>query len=159
MQMHEVGKVVPEFARHPEGCHVGFDAGGISVVTFFNRPTDDEVSQFSEGSAIQLAVSHMRGVLLMLIKPGTLSWMDAPYNPLVGEAPPLPDIPDGQGLSCVLYLVDGISGTIRHMRLIGLPTKFSQVFVDVCRDMVARAMPIPEYNAALASIMRAYPTK
>lgn len=155
------GDRIKEFVGIPEGPRFDFDSSGATLTVFFNRPTDSEIEQFKSESPFEIRFVEVRGIIMMLVKIGNLNWMDCPYTIHLsrGTLDFSDDIPDGSGYSLMLMLVDGITGTIQHLRIIGLGTNFSRALRKKILNQLNMPFNKQSYDMALQSIYSAYSTK
>lgn len=157
----EKGQQIKEFVNRPEGTLFDFDSSGATLTVFFDRPTDYEISQFESDKPFEIRFVEIRGILMVLVKIGNLNWMDCPYSVHLsrGTLDFSDEIGDGLGYSLTLMLVDGTTGTIQHLRMIGLGTNFSRSL----RKKILSQLDIPfnnqNYGMALNNIYSTYSTK
>lgn len=155
-----VGQIVPEFKGRQEGIVFDLADDGASMKVFFNSPTEYEIKQFDTDSPFEIRFLSIWSVIILTVKIGNLNWMDAPYSVHLSQnLTSMPVIDDGNGIGLTLILVDSRTGEIKHIRLLGLSTKFS---VALCRE-IDRQKETPfnntEYNYVLQQLYAAYPTK
>lgn len=157
----EKGKQIEEFVGHPEGTLFDFDSSGAALTVFFNTPIDDEISQFESDRLFEIRFVEIRDILMILVKIGNLPWMDCPYSAHLsqGVIDFSDEIADGTGYSLMIMLVDGITGTIKHLRLIGLGTDFSRMLRKKILSQLNMSFNKQAYNMALKSIYTTYSTK
>lgn len=133
----EIGKVVPEFLNQTEGCKVSLDDSGLLILIFYNKPTPEEIGEFSSGKTLKFTTYYKEGVFFLLMKPGNESWMDMPYNPYFTK-PALPVIDTGLGLATTIVLVDTSTAIPMSIRLVGLPEKLSNKIIEIIKEMYSR---------------------
>lgn len=157
----EKGDRIKEFVGIPEGTRFDFDGSGATLTVFFNRPTDSETAQFKSGSPFEIRFVEVRGIIMILVKIGNLNWMDCPYSIHLsrGTLDFSDDIPDGAGYSLMLMLVDATTGTIQHLRMIGLGTNFSRALRKKILNQLDTPFSVQNYDATLKSIYSAYSAK
>lgn len=137
MKTYQVGERYPEFMGHEECVQFDLADDGAVLLVYFDRPSDGEVLQFRSGKGLELRMTELYGVIFLAVKVGSLSWMDAPYTPHLSKNLTRVEMPeDGQGLACQLILIDTATGEIKHIRLLGLSTKFTrELFAAVAAQM------------------------
>lgn len=117
-----VGDVVLPFKGQPEGVRMGIDGTGLTVMVFLDKPTLEEVRQLKVGAPIEFRLWHRRNILLLLLKPDTMNWMEAPYHPQRSrQTVELAPLPPGKGYALTLVLVNTATGRIENLRLTSLP--------------------------------------
>ena len=125
--VYQRGVPIPEFIGQPDGVRFHLDGTGAVILACYDRPYQDEIAAWSSGSELRLAVCHFSGLLFVLLRPGKLAWMDAPYNPfLPGALPPKLEVPDGSGLGIMVVLVDTSTGAPAVLRYVGASTGFTR---------------------------------
>lgn len=157
----EKGEQIKEFIGRPEGPLFDFDSSGATLTVFFNRPTDYEISQFKSDNPFEIRFVEIRGILMILLKIGGLQWMDSPYTVHLsrGALDFSDELEDGLGYSLMLMLVDGTTGTIQHLRMIGLGTNFSRALRKKILNQLNMPFNKQGYETALQSIYSTYRTK
>ena len=133
MNTFKVGEIVEKFVHHQEGTLFDIADDGASMIVFFNKPTEEEIAQFSSESPFEIRSIKLNDVIAITAKIGNLNWMDAPYNANLSKNLTQLNFPDkNQGLALTLILVDAATGEIKHIRLIGLSERFTRnLFEDV----------------------------
>lgn len=159
MYKYEIGQTLDGFKNHPEGAQFDIADDGAIMLVFFNSPTGEEIEQFESGKGFELRFTEMYGVVMITVKIGNLSWMDAPYTPhlspnLTGFQMP----EEGHGLSLMLVLIDSATGTIKHMRILGLSEKFTKRLFEVSSDLWANPFDAVKYNSSINRIFSVYNT-
>lgn len=156
-----IGDRIQKFVGSPEGTQFDFDSSGATLTVFFNKPTDSEIAQFKSGNPFEIRFVEVRGIIMMLVKIGNLNWMDCPYTIHLsrGTLDFSDDIQDGAGYSLMLMLVDSTTGTIQHLRMIGLGTNFSRALRKKILNQLDTPFSSQNYDATLKSIYAAYSSK
>ena len=152
MQIFEVGKQVMD----PGYDGVIFDVAddGATLVIRMCAPASKEKQAFKSGLSLRYKV--VDGIIFILIRIGTMQWMDAPYY--VGFSPNLTrcfELPkNGEGLAVHALLVDGNTGILVDQKMIGLTTDGSLKLIKSIEDQEV----IPDYNIRLQRIYAQYST-
>ena len=159
MTMVAVGQVQPEIIGMPEGIEAHMnEGGGITVNVYFDRVKDHEAQQFHSGSSFEMKLLRMNGVLFLLLKFGTMKWMDTlckvPVNLEHLEVPK-----EGNGLAMRVYLYDTETGKLCAARLIGLSTEISREFINMVKEQAKFPLNKKEIFANIDRIYALYPTK
>lgn len=159
MTMVAVGQVQPEVIGMPEGIEVHMnDFGGITVNVFFNKIKNREVQQFRSESSFELKLLRLNGVFFLLLKFGTMKWMDTlckvPENIEHLEVPE-----EGKGLAMKVYLYDTHTGKLCAARLISLSTEISREAINMVKEQAEFPLSKKEIYANIARIYALYSTK
>lgn len=164
MQYLEVGRRYPLAGGFPvpEGAEFNYTAAGLTLRVFTPDATGREVKAVRAGEA-RFALAVEGPAIFFLARFGdALDWGDAPFNVhLVDErwqrtTLATPDTGDLRNILGV-HLVDARSGELKALRLVGLPTPFTDEFEMALREqVVAGWCGDAEYEAALAEIYRRY---
>ena len=129
-------------------------------LSFFNRPTADDIEQFKSGHSFEIRMTEMYGVIMISAKIGTLNWIDMPYTPHLSKSLTKFQLPDkGEGLGLVLMLVDGVSGEIKSIRMLGLSENFTRKLYGVAMEQKAKDFDKAKYEEIVLQIKRRYTTK
>lgn len=159
-QKLEVGKPFPNYMPKQEGVQFDMRTTGAAAIVSFGRPTAKEIEQFDSKNPFQIKFVVLDNIIILLFKIGSLNWMDAPYTPHL--SPDLGflsmDIPDGQGYSLLLSLVDYPSGIVKSLRYIGLGTKFSQDLKKAILQVKESTFHMQDYYNRLNNIYAKYST-
>lgn len=158
-----VGQVIPEFMGMPDQVRMSMSDNGYFEIYVINRGlTQDEISEYQAGKPARFGLVHIKGIVLLLIKFGKLNMMDVPYNPNVGNMPLIIDdntlIKEGEYLMMSLVLVESSTGEVKHLRAIGIGSKYSNALFKALRRMKADNYPLDEYNNRLNQIYSNYST-
>jgi len=159
MEKMEVGGKFTALANRPEGTFFEVTDSGLVWFFNYNRPTDEEIEDMSEGHPFEIRSMVMNGVLWLFIKCDGQEWAEAPYNPHLSkftELQPISDEDSGYGLT--LALVDAANCTIRHMRLIGLGNRFSRQLYKDIMELSNKAFDQYTYDTAIARAQMIYST-
>lgn len=100
------------------------DSGGLLIIRMSN-PTPKEQQAFKEGIKLRFAV--VNNIIFVLVKFGGLNWMDAPYyrNFSINRTKEFKPLPEGQGLSVHIMLINGANGILVDQRIVVLTNKFT----------------------------------
>lgn len=159
MATFSVGTRYPQFATGTDAIRCAVTASGITLTVSLAGISASEEAQFQQGAPFELRFCTVRGVFFWLAKFGDMEWMDAPYNPALGEPVELDLIDDNEGYALTILLFDSDTGELRNVRLIGLGTDFSRAVRREIQGLLAEPLPAPVYDSVLASVMAAYPTR
>lgn len=137
----------------PEGVRFDMTDGGGLIIVNFHRPTTDEIAQFHMPTKLAFAVKD--DVIFLLVKLGSLAWMDAPYNRQLSlHLTHIDSIDDGQAIAFHVLLVDGETGGLVAQKLVSGTTAGSRLLADAIQSQPI----IPDYYTRLNRIMAAYTT-
>ena len=133
-------------------------SGGLLSVQF-NKPSAKEKQAFKD--SIQLKVAVVDGIIFILARMGTLSWMDAPFFHVLAISSDLPEIPDDQstGLFVHCLLADSSTGVLLAQKIIGLDHDVSVKLIDAIRRQQEENLSLDEYDRKLDLIYRRYSTE
>ena len=159
MNTFSVGTRYPEFASGADIIRCAVDASGITLFVSLAGISASEEAQFQQDAPFEVRYCVVRGVFFWLVKFGLMEWMDAPYNPALGEPVELALVDDGAGYALTILLFDSRTGELRNIRLIGLGTDFSRAVRREIQGLLANPLPAPIYDSALASVMAADPAR
>ena len=149
----EVGKTIEEWKGHSEGTLFEVDDSGATLIVFFDSPTENEVDQFHEGKNFELRYSVIYDITMMTFKIGNLNWMDVPYEAhLSKNLNKFPIVSANQGLALTLMLVDGKTGIVKSLRLIGLSTDFSRKFIGHLMEAKMKEFNENDYKQRLMRV-------
>lgn len=154
---YQVGAKVPNIsAPIPDGIHFEFD-GHFTLTCVYSRPTAAEKMAFKNGVP-QFDLIVVDDVIFFLARFGKLNWMDLPFNIHLyrDNRAALLEVPGPtQGYGLLVMLIDGVTGTLVNLRLIGLNHDLSMRL----RDAIIHQPMIPNYDQRLQSVMAQYTTK
>ena len=137
-----VGLKRSEWVGEKDGYIMEYDnASGLILYAFFQRPTPEEMEQFDANKRMEITFMDYKGVGFFGLKFGLLPWGDCAFSPnLYDEKPVFEELEDGKGYPLNVVLIDGETGTIKAMRLIGLGNAFSKSFREWCEESLRRNM-------------------
>lgn len=160
MYKYEVGQVVENFKHHAEGTQFDLSDDGATMIVFFNQPTNDEIEQFKEGKNFEIRFVELKDVIIITSKIGNLNWMDAPYTPHLSKNLTKFQFPnEKEGLGLTLMLVDAATGTIKHMKMLGLSARFTKRLFGSVMELKMKEFNLAEYNRSVDMIFNTYETK
>lgn len=149
--LYEIGQ--PIMPPSPEGVRFDMTDGGGLISIIFHRPTTDEIAQFHMPTKLAFAVKD--DVIFLLVKLGSLAWMDAPYNRQLSlHLTHIDSIDDGQAIAFHVLLVDGETGGLVAQKLVSGTTAGSRLLAAAIMSQPI----IPDYHDRLKRIMAAYTT-
>ena len=96
------------------------------------------------------------------IKLEGLPWMDAPYTPHLSAVENLPredGYPDGMGAMMNILVVDGMDGTILHIKPVILSNRFSNDLVKDIWSLKKKPFNKFAYNSEARELQRKYEAK
>lgn len=127
------------------------DSGGVLIIRLV-RPTTQEMNAFKSG--IRIKFVSVEGIIFALVKMGAMQWCDAPFYKGFSKSTHLNYPEEGQGLAINVFLIDGMDGILRGLKLISLTT----VETKKLFDMVMGQPLIPDYDDRLDRIYTKYTT-
>ena len=150
-QVVEVGK--PTGLQGPDGVIFDMtDSGGVLIIRM-SRPTAAEKKAFRSGISVRYCIVDQ--IIFVLVRMGTMQWMDAPYYRGLSRNFTRIEMPaDGQGLAIQVLFVDGLDGVLVGQKLISPDT-------DTSRGLMTAAIMqpvIPDYDYRLRSVLMRYTT-
>lgn len=158
--IYRIGQKVPEFIGHEEAPLFDFSDEGAVMMVFFNNPTAAEVEQFQSGRYFEVRFTDFSHVIMIAAKIGNLNWMDMPYTPHLSSGLTRFHLPGkGEGLSLVLMLIDGVSGEVKAIRLLGLSEHFTRRFIGAVMEESMEPFDKITYNQKVLQIQNRYTTK
>jgi len=115
--------------NYPEAQYYQYDVNGHFVFLCFNNLSDQETQAFRENK-IELSFLVVKQVIFLLLHiQGFIDWSDLPYSYhlVYDELKKIPeaDFSPGTGAPMLLVLVEGNTGIVKGIRILGLSSKFS----------------------------------
>ena len=160
MVKYEVGKVYPEAIMHQEVCIFDLNDSGGTMMVYFNRPEAHEIEQFESGKRFEIRFVSLNDVIMMLVKVGDLSWMDAPYTPHLSPQLTTLDLPpENYGMTLIVQLFDSSTGRLVSQKLISFSTDFTRRLYSKILALQAERFDKDKYNKTLSAIYQRYTTK
>lgn len=155
-----VGKTYPHALMPPGEVMFDIDDCGVRLDIYFDKPTEHEVKQIESGTAFEMRLTQLRGVIFGLFKFGSLNWMDAPYSiHLSRNLTRLERPEDGCGYLMSVHLFDTATGKLCCNRLISLSTEMSRKLFDMATEQKKKPFSRIDHDMNISSIFAAYPTK
>lgn len=128
----EVGKIYPGFKKgSPEGVKFDFGKSGALMVLAYDRPDIKEISNVRRGR-IKAGIVVCNGISFVLVKFGSLNWIDAPYHSALSkdfELTPINNEKEGYAWSIVM--LDNGTGIVKVIRFVTMPNKMSTQLHDI----------------------------
>jgi len=155
----EIGKPYRRIEGRGECVLFNIDYPNIELVYNLDSPTPKEYAETLAGKPFEIRAVEVSGVVFVASRFGALNWMDAPYNPNIGNfhLDPVPPGTSGYGLQFIL--TDSRNWKILNMRLIGLGNRFSVKFYDMLYANKPKIADVAEHDAATKSVYSRYSTR
>lgn len=157
MRKIEVGQKIENMVFQGDGIKFDMDDSGGVLLLSMSRPSHEEIE--SVKGDLKLALTEKNGCLFILVKFGSMDWMDAPYHvQLSKNLTKLQPLEEGMGYSCNIILYDETC-TVRVLRLIGFSTKFSRLLERKILDQMEDvSFDLGKYNSTINQIYANYST-
>lgn len=140
-----------------EGIKFDVDDSGCNLIITFKSPSNQEIKCI-RWDKLKIGYYTEEEAILLLFKFGNMKWMDAPYSVhLSKQLNQIQGIADGIGLPLTVYFVDGNTGILKVMRLLGLPTNFSRELASSIKTQ--KSMAFDNYRERINLIFSKYTTK
>ena len=158
-----VGEKIPMLSGF-NGCMMDWLSGPAAYCIVLGAPTvslQNEVIGSLE-KKIRFAKYTSGNVLDLAIKLEGLPWMDAPYTPHLSAVENLPredGYPDGMGAMMNILVVDGMDGTILHIKPVILSNRFSNDLVKDIWSLKKKPFNKFAYNSEARELQRKYEAK
>lgn len=157
-QCLEVGGLYPGAIPQTDICQFDMTDSGAVMTVFYSAPNSKEIQNFKTG-AVKIALTVRSGIIFLLIKFGDMAWMDMPYTVhLSPRLTSLQALESTQGYGLTVVLVDRATGTIKALRLLGLPNRFSNEFRKLAVEQQSQDFSPVSYDRALNSVYNNYST-
>jgi len=131
MQTIEVGEPFPGTEPIHESVIFEFEQSGGFLRIAWTSPSQFELKQFAEGK-IKLGLVEIDGIIFILVKFGSMSWMDAPYH--VKFFPPydIEDLNDmNKGYLINYVMLDAKTKIVKVLKLLEMPHGMSLQFKEL----------------------------
>lgn len=152
MYNYSVGEKV--MSPSAEGVTFDITDSGAILLVKFPHPTAKEKREF-KSRGWQFKVATVDEIVFLLVRMGTLAWMDAPYNVHRSKhLTTIPSVPDGEGLAVHALFIDAATGILVAQKLVSMETVDS-------RQLMASIVSQPhmaDYDIRLSNIMEKYQT-
>ena len=156
----EVGDVLERYIGRDEEVRFGLSDTGSDMTVVIDTPTSEEVEQFKAKMPFEIRFVYLKNVIMVCVKIGNHEWMDMPYSPHLSSRLSRLTFPnDNQGLNLQLFLIDGKTGTIKSMRLIGLSANFTRDLYAAILEEGQKSFDVDEYEQNINEIYSKYTTK
>lgn len=156
----EVGKPFPGGKGSNESVIFEMDDSGATLLVLFDGPTEDEITQFKQGSSFEIRFTSFGSVMMLTAKIGDLSWMDAPYNPHLSLGLTKFTIPEEkEGLALTLVLVDTRTGIVKSLRVLGLSNEFTRKIFGEMMELKVKEFNHDSFLQKVTDIFAKYQTK
>ena len=159
MEKLEVGGKFTLLSSRQEGTFFEITESGLLWIFNYASPTDEEISDISEGSPFEMRTLLMKDILWIFVKCGGQEWAEAPYNPHLSKTPELEAIDsESKGYALTLLMIDAETQTIRHIRTIGLGNKFSRQLKHDVDELLAGPFNRQAYDLSIQKAQAMYTT-
>lgn len=157
--LYEKGERYDFAVGHQEGCYIDMSDSGMSILLYFDHPTEEEIKEVMAGNSLEIRMLPMKESMIFLIKFGVMAWMDAPYSPHLSKnfsgMQPL----DGKGIATTITLFDTRTGELKEIRLLSLSNSFSQLIAKNIEEYKKKEFDAKEYYTYISKLFSAYTTK
>ena len=158
--MREVGKIYSEHIGAPDDINCHITDAGLHIRIHMSNPTENELLQLSSKADIQFKLLKTRGIIFILVKFGSLQWMDAPYNVnLARNLSRLPSFEDGTGFFTSIEVYDTSSGKLCLQRNVSLPVEMSKQLVSYMEEQLKEPFSMYKMAVQLHKMYETYSTK
>lgn len=159
MIKYEVGQIIPSFKNHAECIQFDITNNGITMLVFFNNPTENEIKQFMTEKNFEIRFVELSNVIVVTAKIGSLNWVDAPYNSNLSINLTEFILPnEGEGVVLTLMLIDSSIGKIKIIRTMSLSNNFTKELFKAAIKQRQKEFNILEYNRNINAIYSKYTT-
>lgn len=128
-----------------EGVSVRFNKSGLLVCITYDEPTPEEIEEIRKGN-FQIKFAYVDEFIAVLLKYGSLNWMDALLMDLRTDKIP-PAACAGEGIAVTTVLCEARDTEIKVIRL----TATSHDQASVLYDRLASGAPIKDSFTLLAA--------
>ncbi len=160
MRQKEVGTIVFGAISPREGIQFDInDYGGI-IRIYFDSPTAEEIEQINSEDAIKMGALELKDALYILIKFGSLNWMDAPFNihlsSMLTEKSELGEIDE---LPVYVELYDRCKGRLEAINRLRLNRELTMQIKKAAEQQLKKTFERSSYDADILQTYRKYSTK
>lgn len=143
----------------PETPHLRITGSHLELTVSYRGPTQHEIEQFTRGK-VRFAWVDSEQVAVLAFKFGDMPWADCPFHPklVVDAGMEPPNLPTGEGKVLPMIFVDGSTGLVASIRLIGLPADFVTAMSATVSRMMSFPYDIAAHDTALDALYDRYPT-
>ena len=156
MNVLQVGEKIASFVG-VEGIFAQIDNQGLTIYASLIDPTNKEIRDFKANSEFKIKSGVLNGVVFLTIKPGSQPWSDT-YLGQVSDDVSFEPVEEGAGLALTLVLIDGRSGEVKSIRLIGLKHRFSMELENQIQDAGELELSHNEIIGRATSVQNKYTT-
>jgi len=154
-----VGSPYHRVVGRGEGIFFDIKYPHIELIYNMQSPTAKELAAVKAENPFEIRVAEVNDVIFIMTKFGSLNWMDAPYNPNLGDCR-LDDIESAAlGYGLYFLLTDSPSGVIKHMRLLGLGNSFSAQFRELVYANKAKGIEVFDHDKKYKAVFAGYTTR
>ena len=154
-----VGETYPLVEGRREGVFFDIRYPTVELIYNMRKPTKREIEQVAAGRQFEIRAIELNEVIFVTTRFGTLQWMDSPYDPRLGDCQLDAIEPGTKGYGMWFLLTDSPSGTIRHLRLIGLGHGFSSQFRDLVYANKAKDIAVDEHDRRVRELYARYTSR
>lgn len=151
-----VGEPYSRVVGKREGCYFDINYPNIELIYNYAHPTQEEIKQFGSDIPFEIRAVEFNDIIFITTKCGSLPWNDAPYNPQLGNCELDIVDPGYEGYALQLIMTDSPSGTVKHLRLIGLGNDFSIKFRELILANKSKNIPLNLYELKLSQVYASY---
>ncbi len=145
----------------PETPHLWIFGSKLELLISYPRPKQEEIEQFHHGM-VRFAWVDSEQTAVFAVKLGDLPWADCPFHPrlIIDAGMQTPRLPHKSTAGKVLPMifVNGISGIVVGIRMIGLPPKFVTAMSATITRMVQTPFNPAAHDDAIVALYGKYPT-
>lgn len=157
MRKIEIGTVIPEFIGHNEGTVFDITDDGAILRIFYDDPTPEELYQLAAGMPFEMKTLELKDVLYILVKFGSLCWMDCPYNVNLSlHLTKITYIRNAKRLPLLVSVINGKNGKIEYMRLIDLNEHIIKQINNAMQSQLQKPFNRTEYGRHIAEAYSLY---
>ncbi len=131
---------------------------GIQLYVVVNNLSEKDLEIFQNSSTVEFSFGKQKGVGFFSVDFGHGISGDCPFSPnLYNETPVFNSFEDGKGLPLLIIFVEGKTGVIKGLRMIGMNTRFSNKFCEMNNEMLKNEdMDDKLYNLVIDEVYSKY---
>ena len=156
MEMLKVGTPYNRVSNRGEGVFFDIRYPTIELIYNMKKPTEREIEQVQSNKPFEIRVCEIEDVIIVTSKLGSLQWMDAPYNPNLGDCRLDELESDTQGYGLYFLLTDSPSGIIKHIRMVGLSNNFSHEFRSLAMENKQKNISVETHDTKIRNVFLRY---
>lgn len=154
----EVGKpYMKGIESYQEGVRFNFSNVGGYLFIVYDTPTQDEIKNIRKGK-IKTTILPIEEVLFLFFKFGSLPYMDAPYTVHLSRPFNFFELTEGIGYNLKIILVDGRTGIVKAIRIVGFPTELSLKLRELIENQKKMYFDLNDYYRKINQIYSLYST-